>query len=640
MKKMLKKVLMLTLCIALALSLVGSAFAADEVTDTTETSSAADAFSDVTAGAWYEPFVDRVYSEGLMVGMGDGSFGVKKNVIRGQLATIIYHIAGNPEFTGENTFTDVGDTYYTTPIAWAHSNGVVAGVGDGKFGPKNDIKRADLVVMLWNYAKFAGCDVSTDKTLEFTDADKIPGYAVDAVRWAVQNGIISGYDDNTFKPAKYATRAEIAAMITHFIDLPTTVDGTFDLETVCVDDGQPVAKVIVHLEKPVEATAEELKDAFTVTVKDLEINFYGWEFKGDLERTITDVAVSEDGKTVELTMAITGVEFPASLAMNSGFAGYGGWYEVKAVKEVGSLTTDMKFAFTESIIDPVVDKWGKVDIDTEAGTYAYRWFDPSEGYTKPEAGYPLVVWLHGAGETGEDNQIQITANRVTAWSLPETQDLFDGAYVIAPQSNSKVGGGWGWTPANVMKTIEAFIAKVGEENVDRNRIVIGGCSMGGMGTWSTIREYPDYFAAAFPTCGFVQLTEEDIENLMDLPIYMIHTVEDGTVNITGTLNPYDAMVAAGKTNVYLALYEHTWTIGQADSTPEDLVVLSYNGHSSWIYTHNDFDGEKEADKYFMDEYTHTFENEDGTTVERTYRNTKPSELGYKSFKDWLAGQSK
>ena len=422
---------------------------------------------------------------------------------------------------------------------------------------------------------------------------------------------------------------------------PAAEAGTFDVGAICTDDGQYVNAAIIHLAEPVGATAEELKDAFTVTIKGFTINFYGFIVvdNGDFVRVVEDAAVSEDGKTVTLTLKYLGLDFLSgeSLAAKSDFALHEATYTLEVAKAVGTLTTETEIKFSGKMVDPEADKWAKVDMNEEAGTYAYRCFAPdTEKYPMPEEGYPIVVWLHGAGETdtgAHDNNLQLTANRVTAWGQDETQSLFGGAYVLAPQCWSGIGSGWGWTPANVIKTIEAFIAMVGEDTVNRNRITIGGCSMGGMGTWSTLKEYPYYFAAAYPTCGSVSLTDEDIMRLNRLPIYLIHTVEDGTVNISGSLNPYDQMTAAGKTNIYLALYEHTWTVGTPDSTPEELAALAMNGHSSWIYTHNDIDGEKAGDKYFMTTYTHA-------ATGKTYTNTKPSELGYTSFKAWLADQER
>lgn len=409
--------------------------------------------------------------------------------------------------------------------------------------------------------------------------------------------------------------------------------GTFDLETVCTDDGQFVSKVIVHLDKELtEKDEKKVAEMFEVSVTNYVRDFYGFiQIESDevFVRKVAEATVSEDGKTVTLTMPIQSDNEDGLVALKENLVYKSDFALFKGVYKVTINGTELTYGKTT---DPIADKWGAVDkTETE---YNYRFITPDgEKYAKPENGYPLIVWLHGAGESGTDNNIQITANRVTAWGEAETQDLFGGAYVLAPQmdqAKNKTPGDWGWYAPTVMDTIEAFIKSVGEENIDRSRIVIGGCSMGGMGTWKTIKAYPDYFAAAFPICGMTTLSGEDLVALKAMPIYLIHSVDDTTVPITGTLSAYDAMTKAGKTNVYMALYEHVWY----DMLAEDAVGM---GHFSWIYAHNDFDGEKAGDKYWMETYDHTVgEGEEATTT--TYASTKPSELGYDSFKAWLAAQ--
>ncbi len=412
--------------------------------------------------------------------------------------------------------------------------------------------------------------------------------------------------------------------------------GKFDLYAECLDDGQPVYEAVITLDKALAdgVTEEDLADAFTVKITGYERNFMNFlEMGPEYDREVSGVVISDNRKTVTLELA-TDVEFPLTKAISGDFYAYGATYEIKVVKEIGNLGTDVTLTYSGSIIDPDENQWA-----ASAGNsaiYPYRWFDPEGAYAAPESGYPLVVWLHGAGETGTDNAAQLTANRVTAWGQAQTQDIFGGAYVIALQSTGA------WEADKVMATINSFIASVGEDNVDRGRIYIGGCSMGGIGTWNTIKAYPDFFAAAFPICGYVTLTGEDTVNLMELPIYLIHTVEDSTVNITGSLNAYDTLKAAGKTNIYLALFEHTWSESMYeagysawdDTNPEDLLS---NSHSSWIYAHNDFDGEQSADKYWLETYDYVAE-EGADPV--TYTTTKPAELGYATFKTWLAAQSR
>ena len=75
---------------------------------------------------------------------------------------------------------------------WAPSQGIISGYGNGMFGPDDPITREQLAVMLWRYS---GSPAATNKELHFTDTDEISGFALEALRWAVENGIIVGFGD-------------------------------------------------------------------------------------------------------------------------------------------------------------------------------------------------------------------------------------------------------------------------------------------------------------------------------------------------------------------------------------------------------------------------------------------------------------
>ena len=104
--------------------------------------------------------------------------------------------------------------WYTEAIRWATSQGIVGGYGNGMFGPNDNITREQLAVMLWRYA---GSPAATDKELHFTDADQASGYALEALRWAVENGIISGYGNGQLAPQGLATRGQVAQMLMNFL---------------------------------------------------------------------------------------------------------------------------------------------------------------------------------------------------------------------------------------------------------------------------------------------------------------------------------------------------------------------------------------------------------------------------------------
>ncbi len=174
-------------------------------------------FTDLgTEGTWYHEAVDYVLRNGLMSGYGDGTFGPDDNLSRAMLAQILHNMEGRPVVNYLMQFTDVpGSEWYTEAIRWAASTGIITGYGDGLFGPDDNITREQLSVMLWRYA---GTPAATNKELHFKDADEAGNFALDALRWAVENGILTGYGDGQLKPTGLATRAEVAAMLMRYME--------------------------------------------------------------------------------------------------------------------------------------------------------------------------------------------------------------------------------------------------------------------------------------------------------------------------------------------------------------------------------------------------------------------------------------
>ena len=173
-------------------------------------------FSDLgSVGTWYHEAVDYVLRNGLMGGYGNGLFGPNDNLSRAQFAQILFNREGRPVVNYLLQYSDVANgAWYTEAIRWATSQGIVGGYGNGMFGPNDNITREQLAVMLWRYA---GSPAATDKELHFTDADQASGFALEALRWAVENGIINGYGDGLLGPQGQATRAQVAQMLMNFL---------------------------------------------------------------------------------------------------------------------------------------------------------------------------------------------------------------------------------------------------------------------------------------------------------------------------------------------------------------------------------------------------------------------------------------
>ncbi len=179
-------------------------------------------FRDVSPAAWYADAVDYAVSNELMNGVGNGKFEPNGSMTRAMLVTVLWRYAGSPE-EGTNGFSDVpnGD-WYTQAVAWASKNGVVNGVGNGRFDPNGKITREQIAVILFRYAKQQGIYVGKRGNFgKYADANKVNSYAVDALRWAVGVEIIGGSSEGgklLLKPQGNATRAEVAAILMRFLE--------------------------------------------------------------------------------------------------------------------------------------------------------------------------------------------------------------------------------------------------------------------------------------------------------------------------------------------------------------------------------------------------------------------------------------
>ena len=172
-------------------------------------------FRDITADMWCYDAVRFANKNGLMNGIDNDLFAPNSSLSRAQLAQILYNREGRP-VAEKSPFADVSnEAWYNNAVAWATENGIVSGYGNGLFGPGDSITREQLAVMLWRYA---GSPVAASKELCFNDAGEASGYALSALCWATENGIISGYSNGQLDPKGEATRAQVAQMLKKFIE--------------------------------------------------------------------------------------------------------------------------------------------------------------------------------------------------------------------------------------------------------------------------------------------------------------------------------------------------------------------------------------------------------------------------------------
>ena len=376
------------------------------------------------------------------------------------------------------------------------------------------------------------------------------------------------------------------------------------------DFGPVITKVIVELGIPVPQGAVT-EDTFNVHVKkvDPRVPEGGWGAYVEGDRTVTNAYVSDkDGKQIKngkgkffvLEMEIGPNDLLGSTVNYDQASGHNDWVDYDyTITQVEDIIVHPGKGGT--ISDLVIDTFGgetRVLIDefsTGKATYgdvtlSYADFKPS----KDKGKNPLIIWLHGGGEGGTDPTIAIGANKAVAFASKEVQEIYGGAYVLAPQAptywmqgETGTADGTSIYSHALMELIKDYVAN--NPDIDPNKIYIGGASNGGYMTMLMIRDNPGYFAAAFPVCEGLNntlLTDEDILNMMNTPIWFVHAKNDTVLNPeVNTIPTYNRLIEAGAKDVYLSLFEDVHdTSGLYKNANGD--PHQYDGHWSWIYVFN------------------------------------------------------
>lgn len=414
---------------------------------------------------------------------------------------------------------------------------------------------------------------------------------------------------------------------------PTNEDNTgnaqnfsYSIELECTDWGEEIVSAIeVFCRNALSEniTAEALRNAFEVKVSYAETDWAG-NITGRKEenRIVESAEINEDRKSFVLNFATAKDDTADTNTFDQ--------YSVKLISDLDGLQSGYVAMFNGET-HSILDKWLKGE-ETE-NSYHYRLFVPEEAKTGAR---PLIVWLHGAGYSGKDNENHIVKDFVTNLGSDEIQSIFGGAYVLAPQITASI---WDvimgnatsadtyYDPNKIMATIENVIELY---SIDADRVYIGGCSLGGLGTWHTIVENPDFFAAAFPVCPASYLTSksnyfvngegkvdgpntEDAAKLINLPIYVMSTEADSTIDVNVAVSSYNCLKNMNA-NVYLTIFDKVIYEGN-----------EYDGHNSQVYALRNYPNSGIG----------------GTILTEQYGSDTPEgNTGYATFMNWLAAQHK
>ena len=260
----------------------------------------------------------------------------------------------------------------------------------------------------------------------------------------------------------------------------------------------------------------------------------------------------------------------------------------------------------------------------ESQTLHYGAFEPAAAKDQSQAKFPLLIWLHGQAEGGEDPRIALLGNEVTALSRPQVQEIFTatdqpelkGAYVLAVQTPTYwmdegdglngPGAGHSRYTESLMQVIDDYVAS--HPQIDPHRVHLMGCSNGGYMTLNMALHYPDYFAGLVPQAtaysyyefqrldnghylikdpkkrGSIQayaptqrvwFDQDKVAALKNQAIWFVHSLDDPTVPANAYVLPiYKDLVDAGGQNIWLSLFQSV--------QGQDLPNMRYSGHFSWI----------------------------------------------------------
>ncbi len=378
--------------------------------------------------------------------------------------------------------------------------------------------------------------------------------------------------------------------------------GEYKLVVEGFDWGPAVNKVILSLD---DTTSKINGNDFTVLVtrksKDVEIP----ADQASGQRNIVTAYISDDhanrvstGKYITLVLAVG-----PNLSVGSPFQ-YS-WTK-------GNLWVDYQFNITKNNslevwnkstgkIMPLVDQFnlnGKFTYNDKL-TMSYASYAPSNQKDKA----PLIIWLHGGGEGGFDPTTALLGNKAANYASEAIQSVFDGAYVLVPQSptfwmqNSEGSYTTGKVNDVYNEALMALIKDYVKANptIDASRIYVGGCSNGGYMSLKLILLHPEYFAAAYISSlaySAEYITDEEIQKIKNIPIWFVHSKDDETTKPNETVVPvYNRLISAGAKNVHFSFYDHVIDITNIYGGKS----FEYPGHWSWVYLHEnlprqDFNG--------------------------------------------------
>ena len=224
---------------------------------------AANSFTDVRSTDWFSDAVSYVQERGLMSGTSATHFSPNEPTTRAMLVTILYRAAGQPETTGQSSFADVLARDYFANAVAWASENNIVTGYSRTRFGSNDPVSREQIATL--LWRYAGSP-SAGSAQNFSDRNQISDYAADAVNWARANGIVNGRPGNRFDPKANATRAEVATILRNFLSQQPNTDTP---ETPSQTTGSKTLVVYFSASGSTKAVAETIADELDADIFEL-----------------------------------------------------------------------------------------------------------------------------------------------------------------------------------------------------------------------------------------------------------------------------------------------------------------------------------------------------------------------------------
>ena len=174
-------------------------------------------YTDVAEDASEYTAVSTLSSLGILTGYEDGSFRPENNITRADFALLLVRVF-NLTSDDITNFDDVSENdYFASELAIARNTGIVNGIGDNRYAPRNTITRQDMMVMVYRAMQSLNVGFGENSEPQYIDFASVAAYAQDAVSALIGAGIVNG-KNGLIAPVDYTTRAEVAVLIKRVAD--------------------------------------------------------------------------------------------------------------------------------------------------------------------------------------------------------------------------------------------------------------------------------------------------------------------------------------------------------------------------------------------------------------------------------------